>query len=222
MPLTFDALAKQRLRWTAGNLRTLLHHHRRDALPAWRGTRSRQRLLILSQLLAWPNAALVPAASLLGSKYGPALAVPGTALRPMLEGLSSLTILLVFTTSVTSVVGAALRERWSFGDAARAVTTRLALVPVSARGAVEGALSRHIRFVVTPKIAARAGFAGGLCDHALLFAAAAVPLLWGQGPGLLPGLGCLALMSLLPLGLAAAADIKAYRISLTSQREGTA
>lgn len=218
LPLSFSSLQKQRHRWASGNMRTLkLHQWTRSRL--WRSVDWRRRLMVLAQLLAWPNLGLIPVAALLGALYQPVLLGPDPADgREVLVQLSTLAILLVFAATIGNVAAAALRERWTLAEAAQAIAARLALLPVSARAAIDGLMRAPQRFIVTPKSSGSpTDFATvDIADHVILFmmSVPAVFILAEQGRSLTQLASILAMLAvagLLPLAISTAREIARYR-----------
>jgi len=224
LPLDFASLSGQRHRWAAGNMRTLCMHtwpHPRW----WRAVGFRRWLLTLSQLLAWPNFALVPAAALLGATHLQIfVGIAPSPVHAILIDISAWTLIFVFVAVASNMVLSAVREKWPLGQTLTAAATRLSLAPVSARATINGLLQKRHRFVVTAKSVGRQSnpLWQSFRDHIVLFVGGIIALIGvvsSEGWHLLDPaiLGCFALISLWPMALLAAGEIGSYRRALTHQ-----
>lgn len=143
LPLDFDGLSKQRYRWAAGNV---------ACLRALSGLPRRTALQTLAQLTAWANFGLPAMALMTGGWMRTSVAGPdaATSLAMTFCGLAIGLILLgaVLPLAMQAAAGPARR-----GDTLSAIATRIALLPASARGTLDGLARCAGGFRRTPKAA---------------------------------------------------------------------
>ena len=208
LPLSYKSLETQRYRWASGNLRTLLDH-----VFAMRGSLG-QRVLIASQLTAWTNLALVPAAVLLGGALRAALTGRPVGLGALTASLVLALILIGLAWPLYRSAGTSASGRSTF---LKSLAARLSLAPASALATMDAALDRPQRFKVTNKslaaiesaplsLAALASFAA-----AVLVGVASAAL---ASPALAVGAVCLALP--LPASMIVHRDLARYGETLAA------
>jgi cellulose synthase/poly-beta-1,6-N-acetylglucosamine synthase-like glycosyltransferase len=143
LPFSLADLEKQRYRWCSGNLQTLLGHFR--MIFTRQGSMSlHKRLVIVSQLTAWFNLALIPALILMAAL----LAGRGQSVEAI---LAASVIVLGLSDVVLRVIGRGLRDGLGLSVTANAIACRLALAPRSAKATFDAALGEKLNFIVTNK-----------------------------------------------------------------------
>lgn len=208
LPLSLRDLEKQRYRWASGNLQTLRSHmsiitDRTSALSR------AKRFAVLSQLTAWLNLSLLPAAimilSLLTGRSNQAVVM-----------LSAGTILLSLYDLSWRLIYRGCLDGLSTRHIASALASRLALAPTAARATVDMLLGLRKGFEVTDKSGASGRkLARDLSLHHVLPACAALvvlPAALHLGP--LITAATLALALPLPSAIVTACDLQSYRRTL--------
>jgi len=207
LPLSFRDLEKQRYRWSSGNLRTLILHG--SNLLLYRGLlRGRQVVAITAQLSAWLNFTLVPTACLL------AAAITQTA-APTLITIAALSLLLSLAETLTRLLSRKFCEGYDAPLILSAMTSRIALAPVSARATVAAFIPGPQKFVVTRKAARAQRKPLSLpLDHLALFIMALISLWELRHAPLLHLLGTAVLLLPLPAVLWVMNELSRYRHSI--------
>lgn len=201
LPLTLNALHRQRFRWASGNMRTLLLWLSGRTTGAARPRLARQ-VLAATQLTAWVNFALPAALALLISAVQMAAHVPAGAQG---AAIAFATLLLVMASAAIPLIVAG---NGSMAHVATAVSTRIALLPTAAAATVAGMFPGVQVFRVTPKAICGAP---GKADPPVAMIVASVCgvglVAAGLAMGSLPltGGGVLLLLPLLAAGLTARA-----------------
>lgn len=207
LPLSLRDLEKQRFRWCNGNVQTLLRHGRAILAPT--GTFNlHKRLVILSQLTAWFNLALIPFVLLtLWLSTGQGQAIGAT--------LAAAAILLGLCDNALRVVARGWRDRLSPGVVLNALACRIALAPQSARATFEALTGSHLKFVVTDKSGDGGRRAKRLSACHLMIFFTSILLLIGVQPAE-PLILAALLTLLLPLPAAMLTDrsLRAYRAAI--------
>ncbi|MFW8637558.1 glycosyltransferase family 2 protein [Cribrihabitans pelagius] len=207
LPFCLKDLEKQRYRWCSGNFQTLLHHFGTILTPNGSLTLAK-RVVILSQLTAWLNLALLPCALLL------IWLVTGQA-NSVAAMLAAGGIVLSLCDVVVRVTGRALRDRLAPRVTLHALACRIALAPQSARATFDALCGGRLNFIVTDKSGAKSGARGGavgglyLC-HSLLFAIAFAVLFTSQPVNFLIVAGLLSLMLPLPAAWITDRSLRSY------------
>ena len=183
LPLSLDALHRQRHRWASGNMRLLLHwvaerfrlgraQARRRALAS-----PSRELLIAVQLTAWNNFALPAVVAL-------SVATIQSAIRPAAQAeaaaaVATLTLGLVVLSAVLPLCAMCRKSegRGRHGKSALgvAICSRLSLLPTSALATAAGMLPGQQSFIVTPKCS-RVG-----CSESEYCLLTAITAIWGLG-----------------------------------------
>ncbi|MBV7411098.1 glycosyltransferase family 2 protein [Maritimibacter sp. DP1N21-5] len=204
LPLSLRDLERQRYRWCSGNFQTLMTHAatiftRTGALSL------HKRLVVLSQLTAWFNLALIPA-MLLG-----AWLLTGRA-DSTASTLAACAIVLSLCDIVIRVLARGLRDGLPPGVLARALACRIALAPQSAKATFDALAGSRLTFVVTDKSGLKDAAARNfsVCPW-LPFLAAAVLFIVAHptNPLILAALG--ALMLPLPAAMLTFRSLRGYR-----------
>ncbi len=213
LPFSLRDLEKQRYRWCSGNLQTLLRH-----LPIIFGRTGslnlHKRLVVISQLTAWFNLALLPVFLLLA-----ALLVQQEA--PTLAGLAAASIVLSLLDITLRVTGRGLREARGLKMTFDAVACRLALAPRAAKATFDALLGKDLQFVVTDKSGANLsracrGVIGGRVPfgHMVLFAVSFLALIGAQQTDPVIIAALLALMLPLPAAILTDISLRSYRAAI--------
>ena len=216
LPLSLKDLEKQRYRWCSGNVQTLVRHFRTLLEPS-SASNLHKRLVIVSQLTAWCNLALVPA--LLLSVW----LVTGTA-HPAAIALAAIIVMLSLCDIAMRVVARGLRDRLPLGVLLRALVCRVALAPRSAKATFDALAGSELKFIVTDKSGGRGSVADDLhLCHLLLFVTAIALLIASQTTSPLVIGALLTLMMPLPAAVLTDRSLRAYRETIASPlSEGTA
>ena len=214
LPLSLSDLEKQRYRWCSGNLRTLLRH-----LPSIAGRASslniQQRLVVVTQLTAWFNLALVPAILLL------TVLLSGSATAGLVA-FASATIVLSLLDVVLRVAERGINEARSFSTIFAALACRIALAPQSAKATLDGMLGGKLRFIVTNKSGGAVSRHHPLpIGHAALFILSLCALIAAEPNHVLVIAALITLMLPLPAALLTASNLRSYRASITLDAEGS-
>lgn len=144
LPFSLRELSTQRYRWASGNLRTLLHHAAM-LRPLNRRLRWRQTAAIVTQLSAWLNLSLIPAAAFLSALIFPAFD------SPALRGIAAMSILICLCDILIRLAARGLSDGHRLNVMASTCATRIALAPAAARATVDACLPIRLRFAVTGK-----------------------------------------------------------------------
>lgn len=211
MPFDFPSLQKQRVRWIKGNIQTILQPllWRRAAIPGRLG--GRRRLLVLSQLTAWTQFALVPTAALIAALVRMALAGPD-AMTSALAMLSSTSILLAVMASIIRIAMVRRGSTIGLRSTLYAIAARLALAPASARATLDALAGAGGAFEVTPKQVSSAAASSVPGDHLMLFAAGLAGMICALALQLpVAFLASFCLMALLPMALITTGELERYR-----------
>ncbi|QXT39049.1 glycosyltransferase family 2 protein [Gymnodinialimonas ceratoperidinii] len=211
LPLSLNDLEKQRYRWCSGNFQTLLRHGA-SILTASGAFTLHKRLVILSQLTAWFNLALIPFVlltvwMLTGRQDTAAVTIAAAA------------IVLSLCDITVRVVARGWRDRLALPVVLQALACRIALAPQSAKATFDGLIGSGLNFVVTDKSGAEGK---GCCPlslgHLLIFLSAVVMLVTVQpaNPVILAAL----LVLMLPLLAASLTDqsLRNYRETIALQK----
>lgn len=211
LPLSLRDLEKQRYRWCSGNVQTLLRHARMILTPT--GTFSiHKRLVILSQLTAWYNLALVPFALLtvwLMTGYGDTPAAT----------LAAGTIVLSLGDIILRVITRGWRDRLALPVIVNALACRIALSPQSAKATFDALTGSRLKFVVTDKsgdIDQQTGPVSGC--HLMVFMASILLLTGVQPTSPLVVSALLTLMLPLPAALLTDMSLRAYRAAIAQSQ----
>ncbi|MGB3244627.1 MAG: glycosyltransferase family 2 protein [Sulfitobacter sp.] len=143
LPFSLADLETQRYRWCSGNFQTLLRHC--QTILTFKGSMSlHKRLVIVSQLTAWFNLALIPtvvllAAVLLGREHSVAAV------------LSACVVLLSFFDVALRIIGRGVRDDLELAVICHALACRFALAPKSAKATFDAILGEEFKFLVTKK-----------------------------------------------------------------------
>ncbi|WP_306127209.1 glycosyltransferase family 2 protein [Roseovarius sp. MMSF_3350] len=212
LPLSLKDLEKQRYRWSSGNFQTLLRHFRTIMTPAG-SLLLPKRLVILSQLTAWFNPALVPGIMLLVWL----MAGWDQTIAPT---LAAAVIVLGLCDIVLRVIGRGVRDHLAPGVILHALACRIALAPQSAKATFDAFCGGSLTFIVTDKSGACRTNPRDLHScHLLLFAAALIALITApqSNPLILTALFCL----MLPLPAAVITDLslRNYRKALIAPKK---
>lgn len=206
LPLSLGDLEKQRYRWCSGNFQTLMKHAR--LIFAYKSSLSLyKRLVVISQLTAWLNLTLVPAALLLFTLL---MGRDPSVTAAIAASVIVLTLLDIFS----RIVGRCLRDRLGFGMMIHALACRIALAPQSAKATFDAILGQKLSFVVTNK-SAHAAPSGVQVPtfHLVLFMIAILALVGTQPSSLLTVAALLVLMLPLPAALLTDNSLHAYRLA---------
>lgn len=204
LPFSLRDLEQQRHRWASGNLQTLIAHA--PAILLGRDDMGwRRRGAILSQLSAWLNFALIPAAILL-------LSVVWGGQETLLLHLAAASVVLAFADIAGRLLWRGLHDRTPFAVIAAAVTHRIALAPTSGLATIEVLVGKTMTFVVTDKFGmARGQFNNWPIAATILFIVAAISVFPAREFGALPVAAILILMLPLPAGLLTTRTLDRYR-----------
>ncbi|WP_299785122.1 glycosyltransferase family 2 protein [uncultured Marivita sp.] len=208
LPLSLQDLEKQRYRWCSGNLQTLLRHGR--MIVTSHGTLNiHKRLVILSQLTAWLNLALLPFTLLVVW----VLTGQGQTTGAMLAAVA---MILSLCDIALRLAARGWRDRSPLRVILHALACRIALAPQSAKATFDVLTGSRFNFVVTDKSGdnGRAGYS--LPVSQLLMFVISILLINMQpfNPLVLTGLSTL----LLPLPAAILTDqrLRAYRARIAT------
>ncbi|WP_138935434.1 glycosyltransferase family 2 protein [Roseovarius arcticus] len=213
LPLSLRDLEKQRYRWCSGNLRTLLRH-----LPIITGHASslniQQRLVVITQLTAWFNLALVPAILLLAAL----LLDSATA---GLVAFASATIVLCLLDVVLRVAERGINEARSLSTILAALACRIALAPQSAKATLDGVIGGKLQFIVTNKSGdAVSRYRTVPIGHVALFVLSLCALIAAEPHHILVIAALITLMLPLPAALFTARNLRSYRASISLDAGG--
>nr|WP_324753266.1 glycosyltransferase family 2 protein [Roseovarius sp. Pro17] len=211
LPLSLSDLEKQRYRWCSGNLRTLLRH-----LPIILGQASslklQQRLVVITQLTAWFNLALVPAVLLL-------TALLLDRAPAALVAFAAATIVLSLLDIVLRVTERGINEARSPSMILAALACRIALAPQSAKATLDGLLGVKLQFVVTNKSGAEEQQnRPAPIGHMVLFIVSLCTLIVVGPTHLLVIAALFTLMLPLPAALLTNKSLRSYRTSIALDR----
>ena len=213
LPLSLRDLEKQRYRWCSGNLRTLLCHS-----PIIMGHASslniQQRLVVITQLTAWFNLAMVPAILLLA-------ALLLNRAPTGLVAFASATIVLSLLDIVLRVAERGINEARSLSTIFGALACRIALAPQSAKATLDGLLGAKLRFVVTNKSGDKASRSRPApIGHVALFGLSLCALIAVEPNHVLVIAALLTLMLPLPAAIFTASNLRDYRASIALDTAG--
>ncbi|MCU0912819.1 MAG: glycosyltransferase [Rhodobacteraceae bacterium] len=201
LPFDLPSLHRQRYRWTAGNVRTLL--------LGLSGLGMRQGALVVSQLTAWANLALIFAAVLAGAGLRLA-AAPGYGPAQALAEVAVAGLAVAYAATLGPLAVAALRDRAPAATLVEALATRIALLPTSAIATLDALLGARPGFAVTAKDASGSS---GLPMPVLAWAGVALVLAaLATAPSVL--LGAALMLLPLPAGLWIDRRLRCYGRSL--------
>ncbi|MEB8386748.1 glycosyltransferase [Rhodobacteraceae bacterium KMM 6894] len=204
LPLSLADLEKQRYRWCSGNFQTLMRHLRTIFTPAG-SFNLHKRLVIVSQLTAWFNLALVPSVLLviwLVTGQGGSVAA----------ALAAGVIVLSLCDIALRVIARGLRDGLPLSVILHALACRIALAPQSSKATFDAATGMRLKFLVTDKSGdTRADAAHLPLCHLGLFALALVLLFGIQPANPLVIVALLILMAPLPAALLTDRSLRAYR-----------
>lgn len=211
LPFSLSDLEKQRYRWCSGNFQTLLSH-----FPIIFGRTSalnlHKRLVVISQLTAWFNLALLPAILLLV-----ALLLKQEA--PALLNVAAAVIVLSLVDIVLRITGRGIKEARGLRMIFDAVACRLALAPQSAKATLDALLGEKLQFVVTRKSGAEEPLVGRMpFGHLILFSASLFALIVSHPLDPLVIVALLTLMLPLPAALLTAKSLRSYRAAIVSDK----
>ncbi len=205
LPFSLRDLEKQRYRWCSGNFQTMLRHAGKIFTST--GTLSIQkRLVVVAQLSAWFNLALIPAFLLI---VWLAIGRDGLSLAVQLAAFSVALSACDLTIRVTA---RGLRNRLELPVALHALACRIALAPQSARATFDALAGSQLTFVVTDKSGGKGHRAVDLYfPHLALFTASLI-LLIGTQPTSPMVIGALIVLMLpLPAALVTERSLRVYR-----------
>lgn len=215
LPLSFADLEKQRYRWCSGNFQTLLRHAQPVFMHPGRLNLHR-RLVVITQLTAWLNLALVPAIVLLGSVL---LSTGHTSLTT----IAALATLLPFLDIVLRIMGRGIRGELPLDVILRALACRIALAPRCAKATFDAMMGQELKFVVTDKSGVEAhGFLRVPSTHVVLFCLSSVALIAAAADGALVAGALMFLMLPLPAAILTENSLRAYRSGPARLRSGVA
>ncbi|MFW8637548.1 glycosyltransferase family 2 protein [Cribrihabitans pelagius] len=207
LPLLLRDLEKQRYRWCSGNAQTLCRHARMIFTAAGSLTLAK-RLVILSQLTAWFNLALVPFVLLTAWL----LTGQGHTIAALLAGCA---IVLSLCDIVMRVLARGWRDGLPLGIVLRALACRIALAPPSAKATFDAVTGTPLTFIVTDKTggSARSGTDAPQCALVLcILALFLLVTVRPTDPVILAALGALgALMLPLPAAILTIRSLRVYR-----------
>lgn len=207
LPFSLRDLETQRYRWCSGNFQTLLRHLRLILTPS-SPLSLHKRLVVMSQLTAWFNLALVPAVLLL------ALVSLGRG-HTLAASLAAAVIVLSLCDVVLRIIGRGLRDKLGCAVIFRALACRIALAPRSAKATFDAVAGGRFTFVVTKKD--EAGALGRLdvpSAHLLLFVASLMLLIGAAPSAPLIHAALLTLMLPLPAAIVTDQSLRAYCLAL--------
>lgn len=204
--LPFDVLSlhRQRCRWTAGNVRTLMLG------LVGSGLAPRRAVLVASQLLAWANLGLIFTAGLIaGATF--ARLNPSADPHKLVPALSTVGLLACYAAALGPLVVAAVGSGTAVPTLRDAILTRIALLPGSALATCKALAGARPGFVVTGK--SSAGAARGIPSTVIVAAALGLSVAaMSQNPADL--LGAILLILPLPACLATERSLRTYRARL--------
>ncbi len=207
LPFSLRDLETQRYRWCSGNFQTLLRHLRTILIPS--GPLSlHKRLVVVSQLTAWFNLAMVPTVLLL------ALLVLDRE-HTLAASLAAVVIILSLCDVVVRIIGRGFRDRLGTGVIFRALACRIALAPRSARATFDAVAGASFTFIVTNKDGTGASGRSAIPFVHLMLFVVPLMLLVGAAPSdPLIQAALLTLMLPLPAALVTDQSLRAYRLAL--------
>ena len=211
LPLSLKDLEQQRYRWCSGNFQTLLHHLGTLLTPAV-GFNLHKRLVIVSQLSAWFNLALIPSFLLM------AWLLTGQG-QSTAATLAAGVIVLTLCDITMRVIGRGLRDGLPPSVMLHALACRVALAPQSAKATLDALTGIRLRFVVTDKFSGGAPRAADLPACQTSLGIIAVALLIGiqpEDPLIIAAL--LTLMLPLPSALVTDRSLRTYRNSIAQPK----
>ncbi|MFU8863548.1 MAG: glycosyltransferase family 2 protein [Rhodobacterales bacterium] len=207
LPFSLRDLETQRYRWCSGNFQTLLQHLRTVLTPS--GPLSlHKRLVVVSQLTAWFNLAMVPTVLLL------ALLALGRG-HTLAASLAAAVIVLSLCDVALRIIGRGLRDKLGGGVILRALACRIALAPRSARATFDAVAGGRFTFVVTDKSGTGASSRIAIpLAHLVLFVAPLLLLVVAAPSEPLIHAALLTLMLPLPAAILTDRSLRAYRHAL--------
>ncbi len=213
LPLSFADLEKQRYRWCSGNFQTFLRHF--QIIITGRGSLSlHKRLVIISQLTAWFNLALMPAALLFAAMlFGREQSAEAI--------LAASVIVLGLSDVVMRIIGRGVRDGLGFSVTCHAIACRIALAPQSAKATFDALLGEELKFVVTNKSSSKTRSAGRIpLGHLLIFVVALVLIVSVPSANPLVIAAAFVLMLPLPAALLTDGSLHSYSKAIaTTYRE---
>ena len=209
LPFSLKDLEKQRYRWCSGNFQTLLKHFETILMPCGEFN-LHKRLVVVSQLTAWFNLALVPCALLMVWLIIGHVHSVGAALAAGIIVLSLCDIAI-------RVMARGLRDRLSFPVLLNALACRIALAPQSAKATFDALAGSHMTFIVTDKFGSKSPSVALLHPyHLLLFVTALAVMIASQPTNLLVLGSLLSLMLPLPAAMVTGRSLRAYRETIVA------
>ena len=209
LPFSLSDLEQQRYRWCSGNFQTLLKHCR--TIFTQGGSMSlHKRLVIISQLTAWFNLALLPTVVLIAALiFG-----RGQSLAAILAASA---IILGLVDVVLRISSRGFRDKLGVSVTVHALACRLALAPRSAKATVDAIVGEELTFVVTDKVGSNT-FEGTSIPRGqlLLFTLSLAVLLIVSPSNVLIILALLTLMLPLPAALLTDSSLSTYRRSISA------
>ena len=213
LPLNLNGLIQQRSRWCRGNLKTLITHARTLCRRAV-GLKTRQRLVIAAQLTSWLNFALVPAAALLSTAF---VSSPVT----LTGQLSAWMVALAAVSPVCRIALRCWQKRVPVPVFLEAAATRIAMMPASARAAVDGMFDVNQKFRITGKDCHSASGGDPVpLDHTLVFILAACALAAGVAESAIAYCALVLLLLPLPAALWTRRSLRLYRNGMAIRQTG--
>jgi len=207
LPLSLRDLEKQRYRWCSGNFQTLLQHLDTLLTPA-AGFNLHKRLVIVSQLSAWFNLALIPVSLLtVWLLTGHSQSTAAT--------LAACIIVLTLCDIAMRVIGRGVRDGLTLPVMLHALACRVALAPQSAKATFDALTGSRLKFVVTDKVGGDGPLAASLprCQAALFVTALLLLAGLTHGSPLVVA-ALLTLMLPLPAALITDQSLRAYRAAI--------
>ena len=200
LPFDMLSLHRQRYRWTAGNVRTLM--------TGLRGLGFARTLQVVSQLTAWANTSLIFAAGLVGATFGTIISPEATVTAGLLAtaGLAA-----CYLSMLGPLAIAAFRDGLHPRTLAGAMASRVALTPAAGLATLDSLLGNRPSFNVTSKSLTASG--GGLPMATIIWAAIGLALL-GLSSAPATVLGGAMMMLPFPAGLFTDRRLRLYRSSL--------
>lgn len=209
LPFSLADLEQQRYRWCSGNCQTLLRHCR-TILTKQGSMGLHKRLVILSQLTAWLNLALIPTVLLLAALLidrGPSFEAT----------LAASVIVLGLIDVVVRVAGRGFRDGLGCSVTINALACRLALAPRSAKATLDAISGEELMFHVTNKVGSNRSWSTRIpLGQLMLFTMSLVVLSSVLPANPLVVAALLALMLPLPAAVLTDRSLNAYHRSIAS------
>ena len=209
LPFSLSDLEQQRYRWCSGNFQTLLKHC--QTIFTRKGSMGlHKRLVIISQLTAWFNLALLPAFVLI------AALVSGRG-QSWAAILAASVLVLGLVDVVLRISSRGFRDNLGVSVTINALACRLALAPRSAKATFDAVLGERLTFVVTDKVGSNpSGVTSIPKGQLLLFIISLAVLLSVLPSNVLIVSALLALMLPLPAALLTDSSLSTYRKAVSA------